>query len=468
MRRLPLVLLLIQLVPNWSATAQETRQATGVKVGEVTPDSAIVWMRVTRDAERNWGGLDLSGKGGSKTVPPDVAIAELEGAAPGAPGQVRFRYSTREDLRDALSTPWASVSAVSDFAHQFRIRGLSPDTLYYYAADTAGPGGTPRHGSLRGRFRTAPHPDEARDVTFTAITCLMYCERGAPRGLRIFESMPGMNPDFTVFTGDNVYYDNEDPRATTEAVARYHWDRMYSFPEHINYLLRVPTYWQKDDHDTLSDDCWPGRSPKNMLPMTFEKGQRIFLQQVPMGENIYRRVRWGKRLELWLVEGRDFRSPNSMADGPEKTIWGARQKAWLKRTLMESDAEWKILMSPTPLVGPDRMKKSDNHSNSAFAHEGREMRVWFSQNLPDNFFVICGDRHWQYHSVDPGTGVHEFSTGAASDAHSAGTPGLNKIYHRFHRVKGGFLSVAASAGGITFRHHGEDGDAVYEYHRDPR
>jgi alkaline phosphatase D len=55
-----------------------------------------------------------------------------------------------------------------------------------------------------------------------------------------------------------------------------------------------------------------------------------------------------------------------MTDGSEKTILGKAQKAWLKRTLKASDTTWKILISPTPLVGPDRAKKNDNHSNAGF------------------------------------------------------------------------------------------------------
>ena len=62
--------------------------------------------------------------------------------------------------------------------------------------------------------------------------------------------------------------------------------------------------------------------------------------------------------------------------------------------------------------------------------------------MPERFFWINGDRHWQYHSVHPETGLHEFGTGAASDPHAGGTPGEDKKLHRFHRVRGGFLSVA--------------------------
>jgi alkaline phosphatase D len=118
------------------------------------------------------------------------------------------------------------------------------------------------------------------------------------------------------------------------------------------------------------------------------------------------------------------------------------------------------------MVGPDRPTKGDNHANAAFAAEGREFRQWVRANKLKNFFVICGDRHWQYHSVDPETGLNEFSVGPMSDAHAGGTPGENKAYHRFHRVKGGFLSVriegTAAAPRIVFRHHDVTGKVVYE------
>ena len=57
-------------------------------------------------------------------------------------------------------------------------------------------------------------------------------------------------------------------------------------------------------------------------------------------------------------------------------------------------------------------------------------------------FVIYGDRHWQYASIDPNTELSEFSFGPASDQHAASYRGeLRKDMHRFLRVKGGFLRV---------------------------
>jgi alkaline phosphatase D len=278
--------------------------------------------------------------------------------------------------------------------------------------------------------------------------------------------MLALRPEFAALTGDLVYYDNDPPRAVTPRLARYHWERMFSLPRLVEFNRRVGTYWLKDDHDTLDNDSWPGRTAGEF---TFAEGQKIFRQQAPMADGPgYRTFRWGRDLQVWLTDGRDHRSPNDRPDGPGKTIWGAEQKAWFKRTVQESGATWKVLISPTPLVGPDRKGKTDNHANAGFAHEGDEVRGWLKEHEPGNFFVVCGDRHWQYHSAHPKTGLNEFSVGAASDEHAGGSPGENADYHRFHRVRGGFLSVGVTADGITFRHHDVRGKVVYEREFKPK
>jgi len=377
------------------------------------------------------------------------------------------RYSTRNSLSRSRSTKWADVSAETDFTHQFHLSGLKPDTVYYFTVETTGPGGSPTHGALHGHFQTGLRPSQPTDLTFCVVTCFGYHDLDHEDGFNIYPATARLHPRFVTFTGDSVYYDNEEPSVKNAAMAHYHWERMYSLPRHIEFLRNVATYWEKDDHDTLSNDCWPGMTWNDL---TYPEGQRIFREQVPIGEQIYRTYRWGRDLQIWLTDGRDFRSSNRMPDGPHKTIWGKEQKEWLKRTLKQSDATWKILISPTPIVGPDAKSKKDNHSNKAFLHEGDEIRAWFKANVPDNFFVVCGDRHWQYHSIHPQTGLNEFSVGAASDPHAGGTPGYTPEYHRFHRVKGGFLSVTLSRDGhhstILFQHRDVFGNVVYEWKKE--
>jgi alkaline phosphatase D len=459
----------------WSPMAEaadsstEAHQAMSTRVGEVTDSSAIVWTRLTAHPTRNNEGLNVGGRvNRNNPVAVTVPVEQLEGACPGAAGRIRLRYGLKQDLSDAQTTDWIEVSAANDFIHAFRLNRLSPGSRYYYESQTTGPGGSPQHAPLRGRFMTAPPADKPSDFRFCVMTCQGYPDRGHPDGHPIYPSMLALDPVFTCLTGDLVYYDSNEPRAVSAELARYHWQRMFSLPRLAEFTRNIATYWLKDDHDTLSDDSWPGARAGTF---TWEEGLKIFRQQAMLAEGpSYRTFRWGRDLQIWFTDGRDHRSPNRMPDGPEKTIWGAEQKAWFKQTVKDSTATWKVLVSPTPLVGPDRTNKNDNHSNKGFQHEGDEIRAWLKANVPDNFFVICGDRHWQYHSVHPQTGLHEFSVGAASDEHAGGTPGEDPAIHRFHRVKGGFLSITlqptAAGSVIALRHHDVSGAVVHEHRQE--
>lgn len=456
-----------------AAATSGPHQATGTRIGEITSDSVIVWTRLTAAPIRNGTGEDffvnIRQVSAEQLPKPSGPVDTLRGACPGAAGRVRLRYGTREDLTDALATPFVEVGAGTDFTHRFVLRGLRPGTHYFYASESSRPGDPEPASVVRGRFETAPAPDAAADVNFCVMTCQGYPDRGHPEGHHIYPSMLALRPQFTCLTGDLVYYDNDAPRAFTPRLARYHWERMFSLPRLLEFNRQMGTYWLKDDHDSLDDDAWPG---KQMGDFTFAEGLQIFREQAPLGGGpSYRTFQWGRHLQIWLTEGRDFRSTNTIPDGPNKTIWGAEQKAWFKRTVAASTATWKILISPTPFVGPDRPTgKNDNHANAGFQHEGDELRAWFKANVPNNFFVICGDRHWQYHSVHPETGLNEFSVGSASDEHAAGSPGEDKRYHKFHLVKGGFLSASVKSHGATSsiecRLHDVHGAVVYSWQRE--
>ena len=90
-----------------------------------------------------------------------------------------------------------------------------------------------------------------------------------------------------------------------------------------------------------------------MASVTFEEGVRLFNEeQFPSRSPRYQTVQWGKDLQVWFLEGRDFRSPNTMVDGPEKTILGATTKiAWLFQTLDASTANLQTCLQPNPNCG---------------------------------------------------------------------------------------------------------------------
>ena len=463
---------LLWLFSAATVVADEVYQATGMKIGEVTPHSAIVWTRLTKYEQRNPSkgpqvvvkyteqegpGNRRAGEVAAIEYPEGKTVDDLRGAAPGAAGETRVRY--RPVGRGAWqNTSWQPIDPVRDFTRQVLLNDLEPQTNYEVRVEGRADKQQSDVSRLDGQFRTAPLPDAPARVVFTVSTGQGNDDQDLPEGFQIYPSMLQLNPDFFVHTGDILYYDR---LAKTLPLARYHWQRTFSWPTNLEFHRQVASYFEKDDHDTWVNDCWPTMKSKYMHEFTFAQGQEVFLEQVPMGEKTYRTFRWGRDLQIWLVEGRDYRSANDAPDGPDKTIWGQEQKEWFQRTVTASDATFRVLISPTPLVGPDRSNKNDNHANAGFTHEGRELREFLGTQK--NMIVLCGDRHWQYMSVDPDTGTHEYCCGPASDKHAGGWSDDKYLpdYHRFLRVKGGFLSATAervnSQPTLTLKFHGVDG-----------
>src|SRR5690606_33542397 len=129
------------------------------------------------------------------------------------------------------------------------------------------------------------------------------------------------------------------------------------------------------------------------------------------------------------------------------------------------DATFRILITPTPILGPDRSRKNDNHANRGFTHEGDEIRAFLAAQ--EDAFVITGDRHWQYATVSPTYGIREYGCGAGSDAHAGGwRESMRTPEQTFLRIAGGYLRVAIDAeeGGPRARiqHCDVDGNVVNE------
>jgi alkaline phosphatase D len=413
----------------------ETYFANGIKIGEVDQDSALIWTRLTRHPSILLDGAKFIECGNhpvpaAKQLPEGKTLADMEGAVPGAAGRVRLIWRT-EGSRP-VTNGWESVDASTGFTHCFELTGLQPAADYVLRLESDC--GT----SFDGTFKTAPPKDTAAAVSFAVVTGQDFDRRDDRKnGHKIYPRMQQLDLDFFVHTGDIEYYDKPRPYATNLEFARWKMARMYGLSNLVEFHRDTPSYFIKDDHDTTKNDAWP---KQGYGELTWDQGLDLFREHFPVLEKNYRTIRWGKDLQIWLVEGRDFRSPNSMPDGPEKSIWGPEQKEWFFRTAAASDAAFKVLVSPTPVVGPDRGKKNDNHANIGFRHEGDELRRFIA--LQPDMYVACGDRHWQYVSVDAETGVKEFSCGPTSDKHAGGWSNSNILpEHRYLNVQGGFMTI---------------------------
>jgi len=469
--------------------------AQGEMAGEVTSSSVILQSRLTT--------------GGA----PDP-VWPFEADVPGAPGVARFELSTDSDFAGSFTTDWLTAAPRYDFIVKTRVTGLEPGTRYYYRLEFGRSEDDTELGPRRG-FATHDGPDVASEASFVVVTGMNYAPfhvayKGEDRqlGYPALVSIRELKPDFFVGTGDNVYHDvpamtenipaqYRRPAADTEPTMRKKWHEQLVQPRFVELFAEVPSYWEKDDHDYRFNDCdetSPGKPPSPEL------AKRIFLEQVPVvgpsdpDPKTYRTHRVNKDLQIWLTEGRDYRSPKMMENGPDKTLWGVEQREWLKRTLLESDATFKVLISPTPMIGPDDVYKygnspsnpdddelkRDNHSNPAgYRYERDEFFQWLlAHDLPaTGFYIVCGDRHWQYHSISP-EGIEEFSSGALVDANSRlgrlpGDPESNDPKAEIRQpytqdeASGGFLMVRVAPGKddkpatLTFTWYDEHGVEQY-------
>lgn len=473
----------------------------GLMAGEVGVDSAILQSRLTSSNPRQdprWEGIR------------------------GAGGWARFELAANDRFEGSRLTDWIEASPYSDFIVKRKVAALRPATRYHYRLHY-GTAKANTRVSDAATFRTLAGPDIAAAYSFAVVTGMNYSffhytgnNRVGPYagpdkelGYPALAAIRKLRPDFFVGTGDNVYYDHPGHRgrAQTRHEMRKKHHEQYSQPRFLDLFSEVATYWMKDDHDHRFDDSdavnavriraakqlayYPrtniheGESGSGFAP-SHALGIQVFQEQLPVVDPAerdpvtYRTHRVSRDLQVWIVEGRDYRSPLDQPDGPRKTIWGAAQKAWLKETLQASDATFKLLLSSTPMVGPDSRSKRDNHTNiNGYRHEGEEFFRWLAASgiTGEEFFIACGDRHWQYHAIRP-DGYEEFSAGALVDENAIlgsfpGDPNttdpdgrIRQPYH-YGEPTGGFLIVSVAPDGpaarAAFRFYDEHGTLLYEH-----
>jgi len=430
-------------------------------VTKVAYDDFKVWEVLQNTAPIHLGQGMMAGEIADKTAILQTRLTQsdslVDGHLKGQKGSLQFQYYEKGAAPESSQvTEWMEASSRNDFIIKTKIKGLKANQVYaykaFYGQDTLHFKTSKIH-----HFRTNPGKESTDSVSFAVVTGMNYYHfhygkyEGAKRykgadkhlGYPALANIKKLAPDYFIGTGDNVYFDHpaekgfkkaqkagknplpglfDGKEVVDEAGMRRKYHVQFVQPRFKDLFQNVGTYWEKDDHDHRVNDS----DPYMDFPISHELGLKNFREQLPVVDPkdksavTYRTYQLSKDVQIWLLEGRDYRSRNKIPDSPNKTIWGATQKAWLKKTLLESTATFKLVISPTPMVGPDDAYKTDNHVNhEGFRIEGDAFYQWLGENdfLNKNFYFICGDRHWQYHAINP-SGFEEFSTGALVDNNS--------------------------------------------------
>lgn len=470
---------------------------TGISAGDISHDGAVIWSRCDQAAVMQ------------------VLVAD-----------------NPEFYRGKLFTG-SQTSEREDFNGKTLITGLTPGHTWYYKVWFESLTNPPLiSNSALGRFKTAPVT--ATDIRF----CWSGDTAGQGYGIDLnhdgfatYGAILRQNPDFFVHCGDLIYADNpilpsktladgsdwqnqvaygvdKVAESTQEFRGRYYYNYLDT---HFSALHRqVASFQMWDDHE-VRNNWWFGeqiddsRYRERDITTLAERARTALTECNPMRVNrkepgrIYRKQSFGPGLELFLLDMRSYKGPNSLNrqphSGPESSLLGQEQLSWLKESLKNSQAIWKIIAIDMPIglrVTDWGTKRAENMANGDGPPLGRELEMaelltFIHSHDIRNVHFITADVHYcashYYHpntaQFKPFTPFWEFVSGPLH----AGTFGPNPLDNTFGPeviFKGipkgltqgaappagyqffGQIDINGNTGDMTVSHYNRAGDWLWE------
>lgn len=332
----------------------------GVQAGDLAGDRAILWSKADR------------------------------------PARMLVTWSTTEAVREPQGA--ATVNAVddTDFAAKVDLTGLPPGQRVFYQVRFLDLADLETLSEpVTGSFATPPA--ERRNVRFVWSGDTVGQGWGINPdfgGMRIYETMRAVEPDFFIHSGDTIYADNPiypEARATgggtwrgpegetwrnvtipekekvAETLAEFRMNYAYNLMDENlrRFNAAVPMLAQWDDHEVTNNWYWELRKDQDeryqegSAAILAARGMRAFHEYMPTRrepleqDRIYTSFRYGPSLEIFRIDLRSYRGPNN--DGlqgelsPEARIIGQAQLAWLMDALKGSNATWKVIACDMPI-----------------------------------------------------------------------------------------------------------------------
>ncbi|MGW0457857.1 alkaline phosphatase D family protein [Streptomyces tendae] len=320
----------------------------GVASGDPLPDGVLLWTRVTPVPEA------------------------IPGSGTGPDTEVSWVVATDRALTNVVAKGSVTATAASDHTVKADVRGLAPATDYWFRF-SAGPTDSPV-----ARTRTAPAHDAAvTGLRFGVVSCANW-EAGYFSSYRHLAARGDL--DAWLHLGDYIYEYGTGEYGTRDTVVRPHspaheiltladyrirHGRYKTDPDLQALHATAPVVAIWDDHE-IANDTWSGgaenhtEGAEGSWAQRQSAAKRAYFEWMPVRPAIagttYRRLRFGKLVDLSLLDLRSFRSQqvalgNGEVDDPERTLTGRAQLDWLKSNLASSDATWRLVGNPV-MISP--------------------------------------------------------------------------------------------------------------------
>lgn len=370
---------------------------SGVASGDVTSGTATLWARSDRPAR---------------------LVARLAG-----PGRAQRR----------ILGPWAT--AATDHTAKLDLRGLAPGRDHEVELGFVGE--DMRVGETQTvRFTTSSRRPAAQSFVWTGDTAGQgWGINPDLGGYTAYRTMHATRPDFFVHCGDTIYADGPMQASVTEpdgqvwrnllipevevvaqTLGQFRGRHRYNhLDEHLRAMYaEVPVLAQWDDHET-TNNWYPGEvlddpryDRERRVDVLARHAKQAWWEWQPISERhsrtpgrIYRKVERGAHLDVFCLDQRTFKDPNTPGLERERThLLGDEQARWLVRELKRSRATWKVISADLPLglVVPDGPVNQESLANrDPGAPLGKELEVaWVLQQIKDvpGVVWITADVHY--------------------------------------------------------------------------
>ena len=319
---------------DWIKKLPAPKVIHGPMLGNITADSASIWIRTPR----------------ADSV--TISIADPSGAE---------------------KTETVETTADTDFTGVITFDNLKPNTTYQYAVADS---------TAKGQFTTTPPSQSPGKFSVAFGGGAGY----VPEWEKMWDTIGSFKPRALLMLGDNIYIDQPEHTLTQY----YCYYRRQSRPEWKRLVASTAIYSIWDDHDFGTNDCVPG--PLIDEPTWKRPVWNIFRQNwvnPGYGGGEKQPGCWYDfeiaDVHFIMLDGRYYR------DRKGGTMLGPAQKDWLEKTLTNSRGTFKVLVSPvpfTPGIKPGSRDPWDGYP---------EEREWiFSLIEKENIkgvYLVSADRH---------------------------------------------------------------------------
>lgn len=369
----------------------------GVASGDPTPDGVVLWTRLAPRPLEPGGGL--------------------------SPEAIQVEWQVAEDEGMKRVIRQGTAVARPEWAHAVHVEvdGLRPDRWYCYRFRAGG------EISPLGRTRTMPAPGSVpARLRFATASCQKY-ESGF---YNAYEHMAREDLDLIVHLGDYIYEKGIDagdlrgpilPQAYTLDDYRIRYALYKSDPALQAAHAMAPWIVTWDDHEVNNNYANEiAENPEQQPPAKFLRRraaayQAYFEHQplrrtaLPHGPDmlLYRQLEFGRLASFHVLDTRQYRTDQPQDDGtkpfdpvlldPEGTIMGAKQRAWLDKSLDRSPATWNLIAQQVLMAGVDFESGPDTSFSmdkwTGYEFERRRLIRRFRDRPIKNPVVLSGDIH---------------------------------------------------------------------------